>query len=326
MVAGVAAAMLPLPAFAAAASGRPNGSLVAVEGSRLWVEQYGRVSAPALLYIHGGPGLGVFEFSHYMRDLLAGSLRLVLVDQRGVLRSDPLRPGEAVTYQRLAADFEQVRNRLGIRRWAVIGHSWGGPIALHYANAHPRAVSHVIFENPVLDPASTGRNMLGWAAVALETAGKKAEAARLRAVAGRPTAEMWNAMDAALGTLPARQALYVHDPAFLGYYGRITADAGIPDSRWEQGQAMARSLLAQPSTFAPAQDALAALRQPTLLVRGQFDPATSPDEVAALTAKRSVHTVSVPDCSHFVHVEKPQVLATEIMRFLHEAPSGARAS
>jgi len=79
---GLALGLLPTRASARAPL---SGRLIPVRDTRLWVEDYGPRDAPALLYVHGGPGLGVFEFSHYMRDQFT-DLRLILIDQRGVLR------------------------------------------------------------------------------------------------------------------------------------------------------------------------------------------------------------------------------------------------
>lgn len=303
----------------ASAQGLPpaQGRLMPVRDTRLWVEDYGPRDAPALLYIHGGPGLGVFEFSHYMRGLLSREIRLILVDQRGVLRSDPLSSAETVTLDILVDDFEALRGGLGVKSWSVLGHSWGGPIALRYANRHRDTIGKVIFENAVLDTDATARNLLGHTAAALDRAGKGRDAASLRrAVAKANTPGLWALMDDALNKLPSRQSLYVYDPAFLGYYGRISADSGIPDERWNQGVEMAMDLLADPAALAPAWNAMSALSQPTLLTRGETDPSMSEREMSVMTGKPNVQLITVRRAGHFVHVERPDVFAAAVTRFL----------
>jgi proline iminopeptidase len=293
-----------------------NGRLIPIRDTHLWVEDYGPRDAPALLYVHGGPGLGVFEFSHFMRDLLSRRLRLILVDQRGVLRSDPWTGDPAMSLGLLSDDYEMVRQSLGIPGWTILGHSWGGPIALWYATRHA-AVERVIFENAVLDADSTGRNMLRHAADMLDASGKSAEAARVRSVAARPTTKgIWDGMDSALNSLPNRQSLYVHDPACLGFYGRISAGSGIPDERWTQGMSMALALLRDPEALTPAWNRLSMLSQPTLLIRGQTDPATSDQEISAVITKPNVSVVTVPRSGHFVHVEQPAALAEIVTDFV----------
>ncbi len=313
LAASLALGLLPTGAFAQTPL---SGRLIPVRDTRLWVEDYGPPEAPALLYVHGGPGLGVFEFSHYMRDILARDLRLVMVDQRGVLRSDAWSGEPAMTLDLLADDYEAVREALGIERWSILGHSWGGPVALNYANRYD-AVERVIFENPVLDASATGRNMLAHAASTLDEADLPAKAAAVRAIARRPTtAAVWAGMDEALNILPSRQSLYVYDPAFLGFYGRISADSGIPDERWAQGMSMALALLDDTRSLEPAWNRMSALAQPTLIIRGETDPATSSEEMSVMTAKSNVQALTVPRSGHFVHVEQPQAMADAIRAFM----------
>jgi proline iminopeptidase len=116
------AAIAALPARAATG----GGALMQIGTHRLWVDDSGPRTAPPLLYIHGGPGVGALEFEHYMKPVLGSAFRLISVDQRGVLRSDPIPKGERVTIDDLIADFEQVRVKLGIERWQILGHSFGG--------------------------------------------------------------------------------------------------------------------------------------------------------------------------------------------------------
>ena len=53
---------------------------------------------------------------------------------------------------------------------------------------------------------------------------------------------------------------------------------------------------------------IALWKKPLLLVRGDGDHVTSPQELAAIK-KAGGKIVTVPDAGHFVHVEQPAVLA-----------------
>lgn len=314
------------PGAAQPASSTLAGRRLAVRDTHLWVEDYGPRDAPALLYIHGGPGLGVFEFSHYMRDLLSRDLRLILVDQRGVLRSDPWSGRPPMSLDLLIDDFEALRDSLGLERWTILGHSWGGAIALRYADRHA-AVDRVIFENPVLDATAAAGNLILHAAEALDVEGRAQEARRARALlVGARADDLWTRVDQALGLLPNRQRLYVHDPAFLGYYGRISAGSGIPDDRWTQGSRMALALLREPQALSPGWNRMSALAQPTLLIRGETDPVTSPNEIAVMAPKPNVRIVTVPNAGHFVHVERPRIMADLTRAFVAPPPAGGPAT
>ena len=140
--------------------GELPGRLVAVNGTRIFVDDRGDQDAPALLYIHGGPGQGCYDFMRSQGDLLARKLRIIGVDQRGTLRSDPLPVAPALSADLLVADFEVLRTRLRIGSWAVLGHSAGGAYALRYVTSHVGAIRAVIFDCPCWDADMTDRARL----------------------------------------------------------------------------------------------------------------------------------------------------------------------
>jgi proline iminopeptidase len=49
-----------------------------------------------------------------------------------------------MTWENLTADAEALRQTLGFDRWAVLGHSFGGQVALEYALRYPQSLSHLI--------------------------------------------------------------------------------------------------------------------------------------------------------------------------------------
>ncbi|MGE3548084.1 MAG: alpha/beta fold hydrolase [Kofleriaceae bacterium] len=84
--------------------------------------------------LHGGPGVS----SDYLGalDSLAGpTLQLVTYDQRGAGRST-VQPSETYSEASYVGDLERVRIAIGADRIHVLGHSWGGLLALMYAAQH----------------------------------------------------------------------------------------------------------------------------------------------------------------------------------------------
>jgi proline iminopeptidase len=49
-----------------------------------------------------------------------------------------------MTWDNLTADAEALRQHLGFERWAVLGHSFGGMVALEYALRYPGSLSHLV--------------------------------------------------------------------------------------------------------------------------------------------------------------------------------------
>ena len=113
---------------------------ISVNGVELFYAEEGN-GLPCLL-LHGGPGLDHQEFVPWLAPL-ASSARLIYLDYRGNGRSERIAP-EQFTTAAVVEDVEELRRALGIGQMAVLGHSFGGFIALSYALAYPSAVSRLI--------------------------------------------------------------------------------------------------------------------------------------------------------------------------------------
>jgi proline iminopeptidase len=60
---------------------------------------------------------------------------------------------ESMTFENLTADADALREALGFERWAVLGHSFGGHVALEYVLRYPERVSQLI----LMDTAGDAR-------------------------------------------------------------------------------------------------------------------------------------------------------------------------
>lgn len=102
------------------------------------LEQCGNPQGVPVLFVHGGPGAGCSATDRRFFD--PAVFRVVLVDQRGAGRSRPLGELADNGIDALVADFELIREHLGIARWHVFGGSWGSTLGLYYAECHPQRV------------------------------------------------------------------------------------------------------------------------------------------------------------------------------------------
>lgn len=96
-------------------------------------------SGPPLLLLHGGPGL-----SDYLAPLaaeLAAAFSTVRYQQRGIAPS--VTSGDR-TVDGHVADAATAVGALGWRRPWVLGHSWGGHLAMHLAVARPELVGGIV--------------------------------------------------------------------------------------------------------------------------------------------------------------------------------------
>jgi len=87
--------------------------------------------------LHGWPSTW-YEWRHVMA-LLAGRYRVIAPDLRGL--GDSSRPPAGYDKKTVAADLWQLLSAtLGLARWHLVGHDWGGPVAFALAAAHPEAI------------------------------------------------------------------------------------------------------------------------------------------------------------------------------------------
>ena len=100
----------------------------------VYVEQSGNPDGIPVVFLHGGPCSGTRP--DHRRFFNPDLYRIILFDQRGCGLSLPFGELENNTTQDLIADMERIRQELGIDQWLVFGGSWGGALALLYAQQH----------------------------------------------------------------------------------------------------------------------------------------------------------------------------------------------
>jgi proline iminopeptidase len=97
-----------------------------------------------LLCLHGG--MGIDRRSLLVRgilDLAGHGIRLIVPDQRGHGESS-VGDDSQYTHETWAADVRELARHLGLERFALLGHSYGGFVALEYATRWPDTLTHVV--------------------------------------------------------------------------------------------------------------------------------------------------------------------------------------
>ncbi|WP_212957601.1 MULTISPECIES: alpha/beta fold hydrolase [Bacillus] len=136
------------------------GKYMHIRGKKLYVETHGNPKNKPVLYLHGGPGESCYDFSFHQGERLKDSLYVIMIDQRGVCRSEEITEDEAFGLKDLIEDCEELKKVLQIKKWSIIGHSFGGYLALLYASIYPGSIKKIIFEGPTFDFALTSRALL----------------------------------------------------------------------------------------------------------------------------------------------------------------------
>lgn len=113
-------------------------TLIPIRDVSLFVKVIGQ--GEPLVLMHGGPGLDYTTLSSL--EPLADQFTLIFYDHRANGRSTGA--AESMTWDNLTADADALRESLGFHQWAVLGHSFGGQVALEYVLRHPDRVSQLL--------------------------------------------------------------------------------------------------------------------------------------------------------------------------------------
>lgn len=273
----------------------------------LYVERVGPENAPAVYYLHGGPGYG----SHSFRDLMGDELerfQVIYADQRGGGRSYGSGSADLTV---LAADVAAVLGALDLPPATLLAHGFGALVAVEAALSHPDRVAGLVLVNPWLSMPLLARDL--------------AEAAR-RLAAGTPAD--------ARGTAPepddgdegyAGEPEQLVDEAFSLVNPKALFDAlEFPSqaSRLRLEHSDAEALYGPGEEDEPVGvwrldllGRLGDIRQPVVVLAGQLDGTSFPTQAEAVLARLPDALVSLLAAGHYPWIDDPETFTP----LLHEA-------
>jgi proline iminopeptidase len=118
--------------------------------TRVWTKRVGNNPTIKVLLLHGGPGTTHEYFEAADSYFPGASIEYYYYDQAGSAYSDPVDDVSALlSTQRFVDEVEQVRVALGLgpESFYLLGHSWGGILAIEYALAHQNKLKGLIISN-----------------------------------------------------------------------------------------------------------------------------------------------------------------------------------
>ena len=116
---------------------------------RVWTKRVGNNPRVKLLLLHGGPGATHEYFEAADSFLPAAGIEYYFYDQLGSAWSDQPDDPALWTIPRFVDEVEQVRVALGLDRddFYLLGHSWGGILAMEYALEHQEHLKGLVISN-----------------------------------------------------------------------------------------------------------------------------------------------------------------------------------
>lgn len=130
-----------------------------VPGGMVWYRRVGCGDGIPLVVLHGGPGAS----SDYLTVLggLGAERPVVFYDQLGGGRSEAPADERLWRMDRFVAELAAVRRMLGMRRVHLLGHSWGGWLALEYLAGKPAGVASVTLASTSASVREHARGLAG---------------------------------------------------------------------------------------------------------------------------------------------------------------------
>lgn len=145
----------------------PRGRMIEVRGLRQHVVELGKGGddgAPPVVLVHGA-GANLEDMCVALGERLAAKHRVIAIDRPGFGWSE--RQGRDASSPAYQADLlHETLDQLGIGKAILVGHSWGGTLALTYALKYPQRVVGLVLIAPPTHPRS---RLIAWNNAVLAT-------------------------------------------------------------------------------------------------------------------------------------------------------------
>jgi proline iminopeptidase len=265
-----------------------------------------------LLLMHGGPSLD--HTTLLPLEPLADQYTLIFYDHRCNGRSEGA-DVSTMTMDNLTADAEALRQALGYDQWAVLGHSFGGNVALEYALRYPHSLSRLILMNTGGDQWWANHN-------APELLAKRG----FNSVAVDAARHFFNGqvtVDDYLPTLMKFMKAY-------SYHSSILDQPGIITLALKLGLGPPMKLRPEALIFGyqtirdwTVMDRLSEIQAPTLVTAGRYDFLFPPEHQAILADRIPNARLELIECAgHNPQIEQPAEVIKAIRSFLVKISRG----
>jgi pimeloyl-ACP methyl ester carboxylesterase len=114
----------------------------------LHYHEYGSKHLPAVIILTGGPGNSYNQLEG-LAETISAKFRSILLEQRGTGKSIPI-PLDSTTInlKSVTQDIKTLMDSLDLKKSIIVGHSWGGILAMNFAAEFPENVEHLILIAP----------------------------------------------------------------------------------------------------------------------------------------------------------------------------------
>ncbi len=118
------------------------------ENGFLHYHEYGSKNLPTVIILTGGPGNSYNQLEG-LAETISTKFRSILLEQRGTGKSIPI-PFDSTTVNinAVTKDIKILMDSLKLKESIILGHSWGGMLAMKFASEFTTSVNHLILVAP----------------------------------------------------------------------------------------------------------------------------------------------------------------------------------
>ncbi|MCH8921034.1 MAG: alpha/beta fold hydrolase [Chloroflexi bacterium] len=248
-----------------------------------------------LIVHHGGPGLDQTVIAPHLSPL-AQHMQLTCYDHRGSGRSASPQGPDPYNIDRFVGDLDALAKTLEVRPFALLGHSFGGIVALHFALAHPDQLTHLIL---VCAPAS--HDFIQDVEEALPSRLEQEALAELSSLQeSEPSDQVMRR------SLELLAPIYFHDPARVSELGLDSVQFG-PETQavWDSLEGF------------DLRPRLSEIQVPTLVIAGDSDLSVTPERARETADALPLGKLLVIENSgHYPFIEQPEAFLSGVLQFL----------
>jgi proline iminopeptidase len=279
-----------------------ESGLAPVNGIELFYKKVG--SGQPIVVLHGGPGDSHSYFLPQMA-ALADRYQLIFYDQRASGQSTGSQDLGSVTAATFVADLEGLRQAQGLEKMTLLGHSWGGLLALLYALEYPDQVEALILVAPApasaLNLAELNKRLYG----RMSPLERREVAEALALATEEPTPETMADFKQLL------YSFYFYDRKVLADLSPIETSPANARVAFQVNQAIWDSL-----GDYDLHQALTTLEIPTLIIHCNIDPVPIEGAQHIHEALPDSEFVQLKRCGHFPFIDNPRPFFEQLSAFL----------
>ncbi|WP_448102276.1 proline iminopeptidase-family hydrolase [Luteibacter jiangsuensis] len=285
---------------------------------RVWTKRVGNNPTIKVLLLHGGPGATHEYFEAFDSYFPGAGIEYYYYDQLGSAFSDKPTDPSLWEIPRFVDEVEQVRKALHLDKdnFFVLGHSWGGVLAIEYALKYPQHLKGLIISN-MMDSIPAYNEYATKVLMPSMDQKKLAEVKRLEAehktqdpaymallmpmhyekhILRMPAAQWPEPVERAFGHINEQIYVSMQGPSELGASGKLL--------HWDRSEA------------------LKTIKVPTLVIGAQYDT-MDPKYMAAMAKKMpDARFLLCPQGSHLAMYDDQKTYFTGLIKFLKDVDAG----